>query len=179
MSRLNHARGFSLIELMIILALLAIFVGVAVPSFQQMIQSNRAQGAAEELLAQLQYARSEAVMRNQFVVVENLSGTNGQWSGEIRIYASHDQTGNRAYTSSDTELRRHDGINSNGSINANGDSRVQRWITFRPNGTLTLAGSSSISVCAAADRPDLGRRINLEPSGRVSLPGAAPTTCTP
>lgn len=180
MSSLNYARGFSLIELLIILTLLAIFAGIAIPNFQQMIQTNRAQGAAEELLAQLQYARSEAVLRNQVVVVENLSNVDGLWSGQLRIYASYNQTANRNFsTGNDTELRIHQGIGGTSTINAQGDARLQRWISFRPNGTLSLNGSASIAVCSDPDRPDRGRQLNLEPSGRVALPSAVPATCTP
>lgn len=185
MSHPYKAGGFSLIELLIIMTLLAIVAGVAIPNFQRLVQANRAQGAAEELLAQLQYARSEAVLRNKIVIVENLSGTERRWDQRLRIYVSGDQTPNRAFIppasppapGNDLELRLHDGMN-NTTLTAIGDERVEEWISFRPNGTLAIAGAASIIVCPD-DQPNLGRSITLEPSGRVALPTAAPATCTP
>lgn len=67
-----HSRvknGFTLIELIIAIALLAIFVGLAVPSFFTAIQNNRITGQANELLTAFQLARSEALKRNRSVVV--------------------------------------------------------------------------------------------------------------
>lgn len=185
MSHSHKAGGFSLIELLIILVLLAIVAGVAIPNFQKLVQANRAQGAAEELLAQLQFARSEAVVRNRIVTVENLSGTNGRWDQQIRIYVSGNQTPNRSFVppssppaaGSDEELRFHEGMN-NVTLTAIGDSRVEEWISFRPNGTLAITGAASIIVCPDS-QPDRGRSLILEPSGRIAMPAAAPLACTP
>jgi type IV fimbrial biogenesis protein FimT len=65
MSR-NHgtARGFTLVELMIGLALLAILLGLAAPSFSTMIQNSRVRGVAESVSSGLSLARAEAIKRN-------------------------------------------------------------------------------------------------------------------
>ena len=56
--------GFTLIELMVTLAVAAIVVTMAVPSFQGVINSNRLAGAVNEMIASLQLARTEAIRRN-------------------------------------------------------------------------------------------------------------------
>jgi type IV fimbrial biogenesis protein FimT len=56
--------GFTMIELMIVVALIAIVLALAAPSFTNTLAKNRAQGVASELGTDLQYARSEAVQRN-------------------------------------------------------------------------------------------------------------------
>lgn len=56
-------RGFSLIELMVAVAILAILLALAVPSFQDMIQRNRVRTAAADLTDSLNLARSEAIKR--------------------------------------------------------------------------------------------------------------------
>ncbi|WP_418643337.1 GspH/FimT family pseudopilin [Stutzerimonas kunmingensis] len=69
MSRRSDMHGFTLIELMIIVALLGIFATIAVPSFTQFINNNRTQSVNNEVLALLQYARSTAVSQRTTISV--------------------------------------------------------------------------------------------------------------
>ena len=54
-----------MIELMVTLAVAAIVVSMAVPSFQSVVNGNKLAAAANELVASLQVARMEAIRRNQ------------------------------------------------------------------------------------------------------------------
>ncbi|MDQ3060287.1 MAG: GspH/FimT family pseudopilin [Pseudomonadota bacterium] len=60
----SHARGVTLIELMVVVAILAIVLVVAIPSFTELTAKKRVEGALTELNTDLQFARSEAVQRN-------------------------------------------------------------------------------------------------------------------
>jgi type IV fimbrial biogenesis protein FimT len=62
-------RGFTLIELMVALAVMAIVIGMAVPGFQSMINGNRLAGASNELIASVQTARMEAIRRGARVAI--------------------------------------------------------------------------------------------------------------
>ncbi|WP_303746842.1 GspH/FimT family pseudopilin [Stenotrophomonas pigmentata] len=63
------ASGFTLIELMVTVAVLAIVASIAAPSMQALIGANRLSTATTELVTALQLARSEAVRRNAAVTV--------------------------------------------------------------------------------------------------------------
>lgn len=60
----SKSNGFTIIEAMIGIALLAVLLGLAMPSFSTMIQNARLRGEAETIVAALKLARSEALKRN-------------------------------------------------------------------------------------------------------------------
>lgn len=65
---IRSQRGFSLIELMVTLVLLAILLAAAIPSFGNWIANSRVRSVAEELQNGLRSAQTEAVRRNRQVV---------------------------------------------------------------------------------------------------------------
>ena len=62
-------RGLSLVEVCVVLAIVSILAGSALPSFDSMLVSRRLVGQAAELALDLRYVRSEAVARNEGVRV--------------------------------------------------------------------------------------------------------------
>lgn len=64
-----HLGGFTLVELMVTVSVMAILAMTAVPSFSAMFNRMRVQGTAHELSADLQYARSESVRRRAAVAL--------------------------------------------------------------------------------------------------------------
>jgi len=73
---MNKIRGFTLIELMIVIVVMAIGITLAVPSFTALIERKAVGGAAEAAYEQLQRARSQAVKRSKPILVDfNENGT--------------------------------------------------------------------------------------------------------
>jgi type IV fimbrial biogenesis protein FimT len=62
-------QGFTIIELVIVVVIVAIGVALAVPSYQNVIQKRRVTSAAEQIAAFISLAQSEAIKRNEVVVV--------------------------------------------------------------------------------------------------------------
>lgn len=62
--------GFTLIELMVALAIVGIIAMIAAPSFNAFLARTKLRGVAQETAADLQYARSESVQKNQAFNVE-------------------------------------------------------------------------------------------------------------
>jgi len=66
---MKRTRGFTLIELMVTLAILVVLLGLAVPSFRGFIGSQKVKSGTYELMTSLVLARSEAVKRNANVTI--------------------------------------------------------------------------------------------------------------
>lgn len=78
--------GFSLIELMIGITILAILLGVAMPSFQAWLRNTQIRNAAESVTNGLQRARAEAVLRNTNIAFA--LGTDSSWTVSVVTPAS-------------------------------------------------------------------------------------------
>ncbi len=73
-----NKNGFTLIEILAVLAIISIIFFYAIPSMQDMIEKTRLKGAADKLLADFRYARSVAILNNKPVYV-TFKINNAQW----------------------------------------------------------------------------------------------------
>jgi type IV fimbrial biogenesis protein FimT len=85
------SRGFTLLELMVTLAIAVILASIAAPSFQNMLASQRVQAAAFDLLANLTLARSEAIKQNRNVTLASINGKDA-WEDGWQIYPANEIT---------------------------------------------------------------------------------------
>jgi len=74
----RNQSGFTLVELMVAIAVLAILATIAIPGFQGIVAENRATSAANELQATLQFARSAALAQSRPVTVRPIND-DGDW----------------------------------------------------------------------------------------------------
>jgi type IV fimbrial biogenesis protein FimT len=73
--------GFTLIEVMVVLAIMVILSAIAAPSFKSLVAGQRARAASMDLYAALTLARSEAVKRNTQVTLRpDTASWQGGWS---------------------------------------------------------------------------------------------------
>ncbi|HRP74347.1 MAG TPA: GspH/FimT family pseudopilin [Rhodocyclaceae bacterium] len=79
---MKKEHGFTLIELLLAITVLAVLLGIGVPSFQETIRTNRTATLTNDLVAALQFARSEAIRRGQNVMLcagNDFTDCNGDW----------------------------------------------------------------------------------------------------
>ena len=86
----RHA-GVTLIEIMIAIVILAVLSTIGVPSFVNMIKSNRLSAQASEVTSSIRLARSEAIKRNGKVSLVS-KGVDGSWSEGWNVVADPDDT---------------------------------------------------------------------------------------
>lgn len=88
-----YLRGFTLVELMVIVAIAAILAGLTAPSFTNVLRNSRASSAAAALQVSLSLARSEAVRRGSNARVSVAANTApGVWGSGWKVFA--DASGN-------------------------------------------------------------------------------------
>ncbi|MGI9227460.1 MAG: GspH/FimT family pseudopilin [Gammaproteobacteria bacterium] len=163
--------GFTLIELMIVIVVLAIFVTVGVPNFQNLIRENRLATQANEFVSSLHFARSEAIKRRLQVALCRttdgatcVAGGTPSWETGWLVFVD-DVTSNGSIDAGEQLLRSVSAkpTSTLRSTNANTNDTV----LFRNNGLLTNPGGS-FNLCDSntADTAS-GRRIRINVTGQV------------
>jgi|GEM_PF-1509403 len=78
---ISFSRGFSLVELILTIGLMSIILAIAIPSYNNFINSRRIKFETDKLISILSLARNSALMKNRSVVVCNLEEV--EWFEEI------------------------------------------------------------------------------------------------
>ncbi len=175
----KHAKlsaGFTLVELMVTLSLLAIIVGFAVPGMQSLVTSYRISTLANEFTAGLAHTRGEAVNRNMCTTMcisgnttaanPTCSGTINDWSQGWIIFADPDCNGG-ASGPRDQLLQVYEGRDSGPRLFTQGN---RRSVSFISRGTLGGAGAADVFLIdTGGNSPVLTKRLCMDMAGRVRV----------
>lgn len=184
-------RGFTLVELMVTLAVLAILTMVAVPSFRDTIRRNRVSAASNALLADLRYARTEAINRGQLVSLcpssdgSNCTADGTAWDAGwlVYTYPAGAASANAAYAAGNILLRA-GGARPGVAINAS----TVNVVSFGQQGQLRPGTALEFRTCIRASGNGGGENSAAVPGVRLGMSGsgsvangalAAGDACTP
>ena len=166
--------GFTLIELMVTITLVAIVMGIGVPSYQNLVVKNRIQTQADEIRSSLAMARVEAIRRGLRVRV--CPGTNGcvgaNWHEGWNSFVDRNSDNTRDDAANETALGVH--IRLDGGSTLKGANNV----IFKSDGTVVSA--QTMSLCTADSHAQHRRRISISSVGRVRVcqpPDAGEPAC--
>ena len=157
--------GFTLLELMIGVALLAILLAIAIPSYQTTIANNQIYSSANELLLSLKLARSEAVKNSSSATwcLGDNTGCNNSANGWIVF---NDPNRNQALDSGNGE----DILQIYQQLPVNVDllNASNGPIRFQSDGSLATA-ARIISVCDSNRIAPVSRAVDIALSGKASV----------
>lgn len=170
--------GFTLVELMVTVAVVAILASIAAPSFSEMIKNNRLAAVANDLTADLMFARSEATKRGVSVTLcasstgTECSGTD--WSAGRIAFLDKDADG--VVDLGEEILRITSALANNIALQSANDSNVAvGFVRYRSRGMTGHTGTVTFKLCD--DRTgSYGRDLEINATGRSSL--TANTSCT-
>ncbi len=161
--------GFTLVELMITVAIVGIVASIGVPSFQEMLHQNSASSLANELATSLNLARSEAIKRGAKVSVcksGNVTASSptcsstASWQDGWLIFVDKDTAG--TFDVSDTRLRVGQPSNSNAVIST--DNTFTNYVSYLSSGMSKGSGlpNGSLDICVNG----VQRSIIINTTGR-------------
>ena len=156
-----ESAGFTLVELMAVVAIVAVLAAVGAPSFRDMLLNQRLATAAQGFNAALSFARMEAIQRAQSVEVSALAG--GDWSGGWVV-----QTGSDA---SPRTLRRFDRLPQGVRVDTTLGGGFTQGLRYDGNGFSRQTSRSGFSAGCLTLKADTGRRASIvvSASGRAKV----------
>jgi type IV fimbrial biogenesis protein FimT len=156
---INHAaaarelRGFTVVEAMTVLAVVAILVSIALPSLANVLASQRLRAAGTDLMSSLLLARSEAIKRNAQVEVTPRAA--GDWKSGWRV----------ATVATDEQVDRKEALGVRVNV-----SLAPASIVYERNGRLGVAGFAQVEFRDSENQAGVRARcVTIDPSGLPRL----------
>lgn len=160
--------GFTLVELMVVIAILAITFSLSIPAYKDLLLRQKINGQANQLFSIIYLARSEAIKRSSVVTIcKSTNGQNcgGKWSDGWLMFADHNEDGTQDPAESTI-------------ISGTIDSQItmtwsafgsDNYIRLTPRG-MTLSQNGTFTLCPEKGDASIARTVVVSKLARVRLP---------
>ena len=177
-------RGFTLVELMIVLAVLAIGVALAVPSYSDVMQRRETTSQAEELVTFVAFAQSEAVKYNEMISVHVTYTDKDNW-----CIGANEGSAACDCTVTDTDAANYCSLNGVAKIMHSSDQNkssmtavsTDKTLVFDPiRGTMAVADlGTNHGVTLGSDNGNWALQIDVGATGRTRICNPDSTMAVP
>ncbi|MBK1654356.1 GspH/FimT family pseudopilin [Allochromatium vinosum] len=168
LSTAGRQTGFTLLELMVTVAVATILLAIAVPSFQDVIRRNRLAAATNDFLASIYYTRSEAVKEDKRAIMcasSNGSTCTGSWADGWIVVV--DSNRNDEVDETDKLVLVREALSSD-VFNITDNLPVASRIAYIPSGRVRGRGNGrgNGTITIAVSGYDAKKEITISNSGR-------------
>lgn len=167
----SKSGGVTLIELLTVLAVIAVFQTLAVPAMSSLLDSIRLTTGINTLLTSIHFARNEAAKRNGRVVMCKSPGTgecvkNGGWEQGWIVF--HDSNNNAIIDDGESMLLSEPALSKNFKLA--GKTPVVNYVSYTANGTTQLISGAfqagTFTLCRQSETSVEAREVVISPGGR-------------
>lgn len=166
-------QGFTLIELMVVLALLTLLLSQGIPSLQRLMHRHQQDTARQQLMGAMALTRSEAITRGQAVTLQQ---KDDDWMAGWQIFIDENDDAHR----DEDELLLHTHKAMAGEVTISGNLPVSRYIRYNSLGESELYSGAfqagTLTFCHS--NPALSNiALVLSANGRIRLESQTDTSC--
>ncbi|MDO4769232.1 MAG: GspH/FimT family pseudopilin [Brachymonas sp.] len=167
----EKSKGFTLIELMVVLVIVAILAMIAIPNFRDFLRNSALVSSANQLVASIESSKGEALKRNKRVLIVPLGAG---WGSGWRAFIDEDN--DAAFGAGDMELHTSAALPDYLSVSASSNSTASAsspYLMFDGSGFPRDASTGAFAAnTISISRNDLPagsgvRRVMIGATGRV------------